>query len=232
MDIMADTVLISAGGQGTPPIMQRSGIYDAGKGFFADPLWLVWAPSNRKGCNHNVPMSGGVNFADDGFVLTDISAPFLFWGGTMLFKWPFGALEIPKAFANFENMYVIMIKCRDSLDGMANIDASFSKPIDYKVQWQLNKSTALCQEILARAGCRWKEMTNTCIVAAHPGGTMRIGNLLDEDCQTTQIKNCYCMDTSIIPEPWGLPPVVTLVGMAKRLSKKLLGVGAKKEKEK
>jgi len=66
-------------------------------------------------------------------------------------------------------------------------------------------------------------------VAAHPGGTMRIGNLLDKDCQSP-IKNCYCMDTSIIPEPWGLPPVVTLVGMAKRLSKKLLGVGAKKEK--
>jgi hypothetical protein len=229
MHIMADTVVISAGGQGTPPIMQRSGIYDAGKGFFADPLWLVWAPTSRTGTNHCVPMSGGVNYSEDGFVMTDIGAAFLFWAGTMLFKWPFGALEIPKALANWNNMYVIMIKCRDSLDGMANIDESFSKPIDYKTMWQLNKATALSTEILVRTGCKPKDISNTCIVAAHPGGTMRIGNLLDKDCQSP-IKNCYCMDTSIIPEPWGLPPVVTLVGMAKRLSKKLLGVGAKKEK--
>jgi hypothetical protein len=229
MDIMADTVVISAGGQGTPPIMQRSGIYDAGKGFFGDPLWLVWAPSDRRGTNHDVPMSGGVNFADDGFVLTDLSGPFLFWAGNMTFKFPFGALEVPKALINYNNVYAMMIKVRDSLDGMANIDDSFSKPIDYHVMKTLNKSTAICQEILAKAGCRWKEMTNTCVIAAHPGGTMRIGNLLDKDCQT-QIKDCYCMDTSIIPEPWGLPPVVTLVGMAKRLSKKILGVGVKKEK--
>jgi choline dehydrogenase-like flavoprotein len=29
------------------------------------------------------------------------------------------------------------------------------------------------------------------------------------------------MDTSIIPEPWGLPPTVTVVAMAKRLAKHL-----------
>ena len=38
-----------------------------------------------------------------------------------------------------------------------------------------------------------------------------------KDCQT-EIKNCYCMDTTIIPEPWGLPPTVTVVAMAKRLA--------------
>jgi len=229
MKIMADTVVISAGGQGTPPIMHRSGISDAGKGFFGDPLWLVWAPTKRVGTNHNVPMSTGAVFADDGFVLTDMAGPFLFWAGNMFFKGPFGILEVPYSLANYNNIYAIMIKVRDSLDGMANIDDSFSKPIDYNIQATLNKSTAICQEILARAGCNWKEMRNTCVIAAHPGGTMRIGNLLDKDLQT-QIKNCYCMDTSIIPEPWGLPPVVTLVGMAKRLSKKILGKGEKKEK--
>jgi choline dehydrogenase-like flavoprotein len=29
------------------------------------------------------------------------------------------------------------------------------------------------------------------------------------------------MDTTIIPEPWGLPPTVTVVAMAKRLAKHL-----------
>jgi choline dehydrogenase-like flavoprotein len=49
---------------------------------------------------------------------------------------------------------------------------------------------------------------------------VRIGELLDKDCQT-EIKNCYCMDTTIIPEPWGLPPTVTVVAMAMRLAKHL-----------
>jgi hypothetical protein len=33
------------------------------------------------------------------------------------------------------------------------------------------------------------------------------------------------MDTTIIPEPWGLPPTVTIVAMAKRLANHL-AVGA------
>ena len=48
--------------------------------------------------------------------------------------------------------------------------------------------------------------------------------MLDKDCQTP-IQNCYCMDTTIIPEPWGLPPTVTVVAMAKRLAKHMT-VGA------
>ena len=53
-------------------------------------------------------------------------------------------------------------------------------------------------------------------------GTVRIGRLLDKDCQTP-IENCFCLDTTIIPEPWGLPPSVTVVAMAKRLAKRLAG---------
>ena len=44
--------------------------------------------------------------------------------------------------------------------------------------------------------------------------------MLDKDCQTP-IKGCYCMDGRVIPEEWGLPPVVTIVSLAKRLAKHL-----------
>ena len=37
------------------------------------------------------------------------------------------------------------------------------------------------------------------------------------------LENCFCLDTTIIPEPWGLPPSVTVVAMAKRLAKRLAG---------
>ena len=64
------------------------------------------------------------------------------------------------------------------------------------------------------------KLMKTAVIASHPGGTVRIGNFLDKDCQTS-IENSYCMDTTIIPEPWGLPPTVTVVAMGKRLAKHL-----------
>ena len=53
-----------------------------------------------------------------------------------------------------------------------------------------------------------------------PGPWPGITSWIQKDCQT-QIKGCYCMDASVIPEAWGLPPVVTIVSLAKRLAKHL-----------
>jgi len=113
-----------------------------------------------------------------------------------------------------------MVKVRDGLDGAIHLDETFAKPLDQDTWWKLNKGTALAEEILMKAGVKRDDLVTTSVMAAHPGGTVRIGELLDGDCQTP-IRNCYCMDTSIIPEPWGLPPTVTVVAMAKRLARHL-----------
>ena len=113
-----------------------------------------------------------------------------------------------------------MVKVRDGLDGRVNLDESFSKPLDDDTWHKLNKGAILAEEILMRAGVHRDDLMRTTVIGAHPGGTVRIGELLDENCQTA-IKNCYCVDASIIPEPWGVPPTVTIVAMAKRLAKQL-----------
>jgi choline dehydrogenase-like flavoprotein len=117
-------------------------------------------------------------------------------------------------------MLAIMIKVRDGLDGRVNPDETFSKPIDNDTWWRLNKGAVLAEDILLKAGVRREKIVKTSIIASHPGGTVRIGNFLDNNCQTP-IKNCYCLDTTIIPEAWGLPPTVTVVAMGKRLAKHL-----------
>jgi hypothetical protein len=120
----------------------------------------------------------------------------------------------------FKKMLAIMIKVRDGLDGRVNPDETFSKPIDNDTWWRLNKGAVLAEDILLKAGVRREKIVKTSIIASHPGGTVRIGNFLDNNCQTP-IKNCYCLDTTIIPEAWGLPPTVTVVAMGKRLAKHL-----------
>jgi choline dehydrogenase-like flavoprotein len=219
MDILADTVILSAGGQGTPPILQRSGIYDAGQGFFADPLWFVAGPSNVQGSIYDVPMTAGINLSEDGIVMTDLMTPPSMYAGSLVMAGQKGILSLPKVL-KYRKTLSIMIKVRDGLDGRINLDESFSKPIDYDTWWKLNKGAVLAEEILMKAGVKRDDLVQTGVIAAHPGGTVRIGELLDKDCQTP-IQNCYCMDTTIIPEPWGLPPTVTVVAMAKRLAKHL-----------
>ena len=219
MDIMAETVILSAGGQGTPPILQRSGVYDAGQGFFADPLWFVAGPSQIQGSIYDVPMTAGNINTEDGIVMTDLMTPPTMFAGSLVLAGQKGIMSLPKVL-RYKKTLSIMIKVRDGLDGRINLDESFSKPLDNDTWWKLNKGAVLAEEILMKAGVKRDDLVQTGVIAAHPGGTVRIGELLDKDCQTP-IQNCYCMDTTIIPEPWGLPPTVTVVAMAKRLAKHL-----------
>jgi choline dehydrogenase-like flavoprotein len=219
MDILADTVILSAGGQGTPPILQRSGVHDAGQGFFADPLCFVMGPAEGQGSMYDVTMTAGINLLHDGIVMTDLMPPPMMYTGLLALNGATGWASLPKVL-HARHTLSIMIKVRDGLAGRVNLDESFSKPLDYDTCWKLDKGAVLAEEILMKAGVKRKNLVRTSVLAAHPGGTVRIGSLLDTNCQTP-IRNCYCMDTTIIPEPWGLPPTVTVVAMAKRLAKHL-----------
>jgi choline dehydrogenase-like flavoprotein len=219
IDVMADTVILSGGGQGTPPILQRSGLFDAGKGFFVDPLWFVSGACDTQGSLYDIPMTAGTNLDEDGIVMTDSMVPPTLYAALLALSGPKGLASLPKLM-DFRKTLTIMIKVRDDLHGWVHVDESFSKPLDSETWWKLNKGAILAEEILLKAGVKREKIMKTTVVASHPGGTVRIGNLLDKDCQTP-IKNCYCLDTSIIPEPWGLPPTVTVVAMGKRLAKHL-----------
>ena len=106
------------------------------------------------------------------------------------------------------------------VDVRIDVDGSFSKPIDEDCRAKLNKGAVLAEGILEGAGVRREDLTALTVFAAHQVASVRIGELLDQNCQTP-IKRCYCMDGSVIPEEWGLPPVVTIVSLAKRLAKHL-----------
>jgi len=72
------------------------------------------------------------------------------------------------------------------------------------------------KEILKNAGAT--NIFKTWYTATHPGGTAKIGDIVDSNLKT-KIDNLYVCDCSVIPEPWGLPPTLTLVALGKRLAK-------------
>jgi choline dehydrogenase-like flavoprotein len=226
IDVMADTVVLSAGGQGTPPILQRSGLFNAGQGLFADPLCLVSGACDSEGSLYDIPMTAGTHLDEDGIVMTDFMLPPTLYAALLALSGPVGLASLPKLI-DFRKTLTIMIKVKDGLHGWVHADGSFSKPIDSETWQKLNKGAVLAEDILLEAGVKREKIMKTAVVASHPGGTVRVGNLLDKNCQTP-IKNCYCLDTSIIPEAWGLPPTVTVVAMGKRLAKHLTATKKKK----
>lgn len=219
IDILADTVIVSAGGLGTPPILQRSGLYDAGTGFVVDFGRFVCGPSDTQPSRYEIPAACGLNLAEEGIVLVDAAPKPLLYAAMLGLSGPRTWLALPKVLQTKKTLGILMM-VKDALVGRINLDRSFSKPVDPASWSKLNHGTVLAEEILERAGVKRKDIITTAPFAAHQLGSVRIGGLLDENCQTP-IRGCYCMDGSVIPEAWGLPPMVTIVALGKRLSKHL-----------
>ncbi len=76
------------------------------------------------------------------------------------------------------------------------------------------------KKVLVKAGCDPDDIHHSGFVMGHPSGTVKVGELLDTNLETS-VKNLYCCDTSVFPEAPGRPPALTVVILGKRLAKRL-----------
>ena len=219
LDILAETVILSAGGFGTPRILQRSGIEDAGRGFAVDFGRYVVGTSPDRLSKGEIPGSTGVDLSAEGLMLYNASPKPLMHAGLLGLTGYRGWTQLPSVLRKRRTMGILFMS-RDALKGRINVDGTFSKPVDEDCWNRIDKGTALSEQILEEAGVRRKNITALKVFAAHQIASVRIGEGLDNNCET-QIKNCYCMDASVIPDEFGQPPVVTIVALAKRLAKHL-----------
>lgn len=210
-EISADKVVVSSGGVGSPTILQRSGIYDAGKKFFFDPFVITYGYLDRR-LPEEIPMAGGVHLKSDGLFITDMSTP---W--SMYAYYAASRMKLLKMFKT-RGLVSLMTKVSDDLDGLISVTGGITKPLTFNDKHKLNMGRAISRKILMNAGA--KDIWYSLNAAAHPGGTCRIGDIVNSDLET-QFKNLFVVDGSVIPEPWGLPPVLTIISLARRLSKHL-----------
>ena len=75
-------------------------------------------------------------------------------------------------------------------------------------------------ELLKAIGVEPLSISSTPIRGAHPGGTAAIGKVVDKNLET-RIKGLFIADASVIPQAPGRPPILTIVALAKRLSKNI-----------
>ncbi len=210
----ADKIVIAAGGIGSPVILNRSGIRGVGYDFFFDPLIFVLGRVNGVKSGRGLCMCAGIHFPEDGIVMTDFNLPHLMKILFDLQVFRFGQL------LNYPDVVPIMVKVRDSLAGRVINDRLIWKGLTRADKEKLNTGFSHAREILKNAGA--KKVYKSWYTAAHPGGTVKIGEHVDADLKT-RFDNLYVCDCSVIPEEWGLPPTMTLLGLGKRLAKHLTG---------
>jgi choline dehydrogenase-like flavoprotein len=211
----APVVVVAAGGIGSPVILRSSGVREAGYDFFFDPLITVCGTmKDVRLRDDEIPMSAGVLMRDEGYVMTDMALP-----PSSHLVFTAQVLKVRKLLA-FRSTARIMVKIKDALSGRLTDSGGVRKKLVDSDRAKLMHGYENAKRVLVEAGAT--DIYRTGYLAAHPGGTVKIGQLLDANLQTVAYRNLYVCDCSVIPEAWGLPPVLTIVGLGKRLARHLV----------
>ena len=211
INLQGGTVVLSAGGLGTPVILQRSGVDSAGSGLFVDLLVNTYGVTEDLNMIGEPPMSliDHGFYGEKGFILST------YVNHNRLVRFmELGAkgLTLP---AN--RLLGIMTKSRDDSAGRVYADGSVSKPVT-KSDWKrLKEGSRIAADILVKAGASKESIAVSYPQGAHPGGTAAIGRVVNESLQT-EVSSLFVCDASVLPTSPGMPPILTIVALAKRLA--------------
>ena len=209
----ADTIVLSAGGIGTPRILQNSGLNEAGMGMTMDTTVMIYGAGSGSGTGKEPPMTWSCENEDAGYMLSTLTDPWLLY--------PLAAAQ--KGVGPFLNwlrwnkMMGIMIKLKDDISGGVYPDGKIRKPLTSNDTERLNEAFEVCRRILIEAGASKSSIFMRPFIGTHPGSTVRIGTMVDADLKT-EIEGLYVCDASVFPEALDRPTVLTIIGLAKRLS--------------
>jgi choline dehydrogenase-like flavoprotein len=199
---------------GTTPILQHSGIAEAGAGLFVDSFIRTYGVTSALNLVHEPTMALlDMEFhAEQGFILSPT---------VELSRTSRLTTVGPTGFALPTNrLLAIMTKIRDEAVGQVYPDGSISKPVTDKDREKLQAGARVSREILIKAGADPKSIVDSKVGGAHPGGTAAIGRVVDTSLQT-KVEGLFVCDGSVLPVAPGLPPIVTIVALAKRLAHQL-----------
>jgi choline dehydrogenase-like flavoprotein len=212
--LRAGRVVLAAGGIGSPRLLRASGLLDRPAAFFSDPVVAVMGSVDdleAEAPGAEVPMAAGASWHQDGIALADLTLPQAMYQGFAL-----QAGRVDRLGAHRRTLS-IMVKIRDDIGGRIGqrwVDKTLQPPDRVK----FDKGVGIARGILERAGAHHIFASHH--FAAHPGGSLRIGDRVDAGLQTAT-PGLYVCDASVIPGPWGLPPTLTLLALGKRLGAQL-----------
>jgi choline dehydrogenase-like flavoprotein len=205
--IHAAHIILAGGGIGTPRILHASALAPRTSPFFSDPVVAVMGIADDIHGGAEVPMAAGAHFHEQGISLADLTLP-----KPMYQAFALQVGRIDRLFSHAQTLSV-MVKIRDDIGG--NIGPRWvNKSLQPGDKTKFRDGIALARKVLKEAGAH--HIFKSWHFAAHPGGSVRIGHGVDRHLRTA-LSGLYVCDASVIPEPWGLPPTLTLLSLGKRL---------------
>lgn len=200
----ADLVVVTAGGFGTPAILERSGIA-CEPHLFVDPVLTVAA---------HMPGAWQCNEIAMPFVVHRphfILSPYFDW---------VSALFNPAWRHPLPDIVGVMIKLTDEATGSVSARGRITKSMTATDRARLDEGVGIATEILASFGADPASMFHGTLNAGHPGGTLPLTETTAATFHDERLPdNVYVADGSLFPQSLGGPPILTTIAIAKRVAR-------------
>ncbi len=208
----AETVILAAGGLKTPVILRNSDFHRAGSKLFIDTCEIWTGVTPQIDISAEPPMQ---------LVHTDmaqshrISLSTVYVNNKDKLQYYFG--DKADLYLN-ANWMGVLVKIGDESVGEVFADGTVSKGVTQEDRKKFEQGGIVARDILRTAGASHESIIKLGkIYGGHQGGTAAIGQLVNTDLQT-EVSNLFVCDASVLPFAPGLPPVLTILALARRLA--------------
>ena len=198
----ADLVVLAAGGLGTPPILENSGI-TCEKSLFVDPVLCVAGhlPGLRQDRQILMPFIS----QQEGYIL----APYMDYLSFFFNKdWRMPMRDIAS----------IMIKLADEETGSIH-GKKIDKQMSEADNRRMKEAVMLTGKILVQMGVPEEKQFLGTLNAGHPGGMLPLTPAQKDTLHHAMLPdNLYVADATILPKAMGNPPILTIMALARRMA--------------
>jgi len=199
----ADIIILAAGGFSTPAILQNSGI-ECESRLSVDPVLCLAAEC--KGSLQNKELSMPFAVQREHYILSPYFDYLSFFFNR---SWRYPA----------KDTLALMIKLADSSAGSVGCK-EIKKTLTDIDKERLQEGVSICREIFSRYGIKKEEVFLGTINAGHPGGMLPLTEQEAETFHNPRLpENLYVADATLLPGALGNPPILTVMAMAKRVSR-------------
>lgn len=123
-----------------------------------------------------------------------------------------------------DGMVSLMIKLADTEQGDVR-HGHMQKTLTAADHQHLKCGVDDCREVLLRLGARKQDIFLGTLNAGHPGGMLPLTPAEAETLHSPLLPdNLYVADATILPQALGLPPILTIMALAKRIASNICEV--------
>ncbi|HIQ38762.1 MAG TPA: GMC family oxidoreductase [Methanothermococcus okinawensis] len=201
MVFQGERVIVCGGGINSPRIL--SSILDnehLGRNLFVDTFITVGGILKNCNLDRSIPMA--LYRIYSGFLLSPHYSVLLY-----------RSIKREKKDVSTKDIYGIMVKIGDEGKGYVKGDKVY-KGVTKRDEKLLSRGIKKASDILQAMGV--EGIYRTILRGSHPGGTCAMGKVVDKNFET-EVEGLYVCDASVFPESPGLPPILGIVAMGKKL---------------